>query len=61
MKERKIKIRTKLLKPRKNTGFYPTVLADSKRTIVTEEDAMKAMPYVRVTHLPATNPVDERI
>jgi hypothetical protein len=56
---RKMKIRQEILGPNTDKSIYPCVLADTDRTIVTQEEMMQKMPYVKVLHIPATNPRNE--
>ena len=60
MKKVRVKTRHEIVGPRK-TSFYPVVFADKEHTIMTEEEVMRAVPYMSVLHIPATNPHDERI
>ena len=50
--------------PRKNKfcaagKFWPVVLATVPPTLLTEEEALKKVPHVKVLHIPATHPRNE--
>jgi hypothetical protein len=39
--------------------FWPVVLATDPPTIMTEEEAYRKVPYMKVLHIPATLPRNE--
>lgn len=45
----------------KRDEFWPCILMTSPPTLMTREEAYAKVPYMRVTHIPATNPREERI
>jgi len=40
--------------------FWPVILRTDPPTLMTEEEAYKKVPAMKVTHLPATMPREER-
>jgi len=64
VKKRKVKIRIEHFGADDiDPDWFPVVFADGKRTILTYEEACRRWKdrVLRVTHIPATHPIDERI
>lgn len=46
---------------RNKDDFYPVILQTDPPTLLTREEVDEKVPHVKVTHIPATCPREERL